>query len=111
MVTRTMRDEGDDIGGAGSPGEGTVRFLKWLVTVLTLTMILGVLTIVALFVMRFADATSVDVPSDVVLPEGARATAFTPGEGWFAVVTDQGEILIYDRVTGVLRQRIEVEAD
>ena len=111
MVTRTMRDEGDDIGGTGSPDAGTVRFLKGLVTALTLTMILGVLTIVALFVMRFADATRIDVPSDVALPEGVTATAFTQGAGWFAVVTDQGEILIYDRVTGVLRQRVEVQAD
>ena len=88
-----------------------LRYLKWLVTALTLTMIGGFLTIVALFVMRFSDMQSVEVPDEIVLPDGARATAFTRGEGWFAIVTEDDEILIYSRVTGNLRQRIRIEPD
>ena len=79
-----------------------------LVTVLTVTMILGFLTIVALFVMRFSEMGSVDLPNQIILPEGATATAFTQGDDWFAVVTSQNEILIYSNVNGSLRQRITI---
>ncbi len=71
-------------------------------------MIAGFITIVALFVMRFSDMQSVEVPDEITLPDGARASAFTRGEGWFAIVTDDDEILIYNRVTGNLRQRIKI---
>ena len=33
------------------------------------------------------------------------------GDDWFAVVTDQNEILIYSKVTGNLRQRITIESE
>ena len=88
-----------------------LRYLKWLVTILTVTMIGGFLTIVALFVMRFAEMNTAELPDEIVLPDGARATAFTRGEGWFAIVTEDDEILIYSRVTGNLRQRIRIEPD
>ena len=77
-------------------------------TTLTLTMILGFLTIVALFVMRFSEMGRVELPDRISLPDGTEATAFTQGDDWFAVVTDESEILIYSRVTGNLRQRISI---
>ena len=92
-------------------GEKTLKYLKWLVTGLTVTMILGFLTIVALFVMRFTEMNRAELPDTITLPDGARATAFTRGEGWFAVVTEDDEILIYSRVTGNLRQRIRIEPE
>jgi hypothetical protein len=103
-----MRDMDDETAPAG--GEKTLRYLKWLVTALTVTMILGFLTIVSLFVMRFAEMNRVELPDEIVLPGGAKATAFTRGEGWFAVVTEEEEILIYSRITGNLRQRIKIES-
>ena len=80
-------------------------------TILTVTMIGGFLTIVALFVMRFSDWKNVDLPDEISLPDGERAIAFTRGEHWFAVVTADDEILIYSRATGVLRQRIRIEPE
>ena len=88
-----------------------LRYLKWLVTGLTVTMILGFLTIVALFVMRFNAISDVELPDTIALPDGAKATAFTQGDDWFAVVTAEDEILIYSRVTGNLSQRIKIETD
>ena len=85
-----------------------MRYLKALVTILTVTMILGFLTIVALFVMRFNQMGQAELPDEIILPDGATATAFTRGDGWFAVVTAENEILIYSKVTGNLRQRITV---
>jgi len=81
------------------------------VTILTVTMIAGFLTIVALFVMRFSEMGSVELPDQISLPEGVSATAFTRGGDWFAVVTADDEILIYSRVTGNLRQRIRIEPE
>ncbi len=80
-------------------------------TILTVTMILGFLTIVGLFVMRFAEMNRVELPDTITLPDGSTAAAFTRGEGWFAVVTEDNEILIYSRVTGNLRQRIRIEPE
>lgn len=97
--------------GDKAPDEGTLKYLKILVTVLTVTMILGFLTIVGLFVMRFSEMGRVELPDRISLPDGAEATAFTQGDDWFAVVTDGGEILIYSRVTGNLRQRIVIKGE
>ena len=94
-----------------APGEGTIKYLKALVTILTVTMILGFLTIVALFVMRFNEMGRAELPDSITLPDGATATAFTQGDDWFAVVTAENEILIYSRVTGNLRQRIAITAE
>ncbi len=86
-----------------------LRFLRLLVTVLTATMILGLLTIVALFVIRFsADTKTVQLPDAITLPDGARATAFTRGSDWYAIVTQAGEILIYNADNNTLRQRIKI---
>lgn len=71
-------------------------------------MIAGLLTIIALFVMRFNEMSQVEVPDEISLPDGATAQAFTRGDDWFAIVTTDNEILIYSQVTGNLRQRIEI---
>lgn len=89
----------------------TLKYLKALVTILTVTMILGFLTIVALFVMRFGEMARIELPDEIVLPKGVRTTAFTRGDDWFAVVTDADEILIYSRITGNLRQRVEISSE
>lgn len=87
-----------------------LRFLKLLVSVLAGTMILGLITIIALIVIRFpaAMAPRPALPKTVTLPEGTRAEAVTMGRGWIAVVTDADEILILDAATGALRQRVTI---
>lgn len=84
-----------------------LRFLRMLVTVLTATMIGGLLVIIVLFVTRFP-SSGPDLPDRLTLPAGTQASAYTQGKGWYAVVTTTGEILIFDAGTGALRQRIEV---
>ena len=88
-----------------------LRFLKLLVSVLAGTMILGLITIIALIVIRFPAAMSPrpSLPGALTLPEGTRAEAVTMGRGWIAVVTDTDEILILDAKTGALRQRVAIE--
>lgn len=53
--------------------------------------------------MRLPGAT-ISVPPGLALPEGARAQAVTQGPGWWAVVTVDGRILIFDAGGGLLRE-------
>ncbi len=86
-----------------------VRYLRVLVTVLSATMIIGFIIIVALFVTRFAQEQGTVLPDAITLPPGAAPAAFTQGADWYAVVTQGDEILIYDRTTGELRQTIRID--
>ena len=98
---------------------GTVRYLRILVTVLTVTMVVGFIVIVVLFVIRFSEAfgpaaptapaSAIALPDSIALPEGARAAAFTQGRDWYAIVIEDDRILIYDRRSGALRQTITIE--
>ncbi len=90
------------------PEPGNLRFLRVLVTTLMVVMICGLLVIVALFVIRFS-STGPILPDSITLPGGAKAEAFTIGGSWYAVVTDDDTILIFDRNTGKLRQTIAVK--
>ena len=75
---------------------------------LTLTMIVGVITIVGVIVTRMPQAMQrpPSLPDAITLPDGTRATAFTQGSNWYAVVTDNDQILVFDRATGDLRQTV-----
>ncbi|EAQ25151.1 DUF6476 family protein [Roseovarius sp. 217] len=100
----------DDNSAPISPA--TLKFLARLVTVLTATMIVGVLVIVGLLVTRFWGYDTVArpvVPDSIALPDGTNATAFTQGRDWYAIVTDDNRILIYDRQSGTLRQTVTLE--
>lgn len=65
-----------------------LRLLRRLVTVLTVTMIVGVVTIVGLLVTSLGGAREiVAVPEVIEVPEGEAVLSFTRGSDWFAVVT------------------------
>ncbi|RBI84252.1 hypothetical protein DRV85_12465 [Rhodosalinus halophilus] len=85
-----------------------LRLLRRLVTVLTATMIVGLLVVIGLLVIRLTDRTPA-LPESIALPDGAAAVALTQGPGWYAVVTDDDRILIFDRDTGALRQSVRVD--
>lgn len=89
-----------------------LRFLRVLVTVLTAVMIVGLVTVVALLVIRLQAPSpgpaALMLPDEIALPEGATAQAVTQGRDWYAVVTGDDEILVFDRATGALRQRVAI---
>ncbi|WP_114284530.1 DUF6476 family protein [Candidatus Halocynthiibacter alkanivorans] len=90
--------------------EAPVRFLRRLVTTLTITMIAGLVVLIALFVIRFplTSRTSPALPSEITLPDGVSARAVTFGPDWYAVVTTDERILIFG-LDGTLRQDIAVK--
>ena len=82
-------------------------------TALTLTLILGVITIVGLLVIRLGPAaTAIPVPETVRLPPGESAGAVTLGRDWIAIVTTDAEgrerIRVLDRTTGAERAMTEI---
>lgn len=89
------------------PEPPALRFLRILVTVLTAVMIAGIVLILGLIWHRYSNARA-PLPEVIELPGGATASAYTQGSDWYAVVTDADQILIFDRATGKLRQKIAI---
>jgi len=90
------------------PEPANLRFLRRLVTVLTVTMIAGVILITSLIVIRF-NQSAAPLPDTIILPNGGSATSFTQARTWYAVVTESDEILIFDRASGQLVQTIQID--
>ena len=87
----------------------SLRFLKGLVITLTITMIVGVITVVGLLVTRMPNGNVAlpQVPATLAMPKGTKAAAVTFGTGWTALVTTDNHILIFD-AKGVLRQDMTI---
>jgi hypothetical protein len=90
-----------------------LRFLRILVTILTASMIAGLVTIIVLIVIRVPNVIqavkeSVPLPDAISLPDGTTATAFTQAHDWYAVVTNDNQILIFNQTDGSLRQTIKI---
>lgn len=79
-----------------------------LVTILTAVMIAGIIGILGLIWHRYSNARA-PLPEVITLPDGTTASAYTQGVDWYAVVTTDDRILIFDRATGKLRQEMRVE--
>jgi len=73
-------------------------------------MIIGFVVLIGFLITRFPDTTAsqpLPLPDQITLPDGSHPVAFTRGPDWYAVVTQDDEILIYG-LDGELRQRIAV---
>ncbi len=73
-------------------------------------MIAGLAAVVWILALRLPAAVSpaLPLPPGLALPAGAEPFAFTRGRDWVAVVTATDEILIFDAITGALRQRVDI---
>ncbi|MEM1233239.1 MAG: DUF6476 family protein [Pseudomonadota bacterium] len=92
-----MSDDPYRADGVDAEEAKNLVFLRRLVTVLTIVMIAGVLSIVALLVIRLGDTpTGVAVPSQIALPEGTRALAVTQTPSNILVVTERQNLLIFN---------------
>jgi hypothetical protein len=99
--------------GEDYPEPRRLRQLRRLVTALTATLIAGVITIVALLVIRLGPlARGPLLPDRIALPAGETARAVTVGDGWLAVVTVDAEgrerIRLLDAATGASRGITEI---
>ena len=87
---------------------GILRFWGRVVTVPAAVLIGGVLVVIGLLVTCWRD-TGPDLPRSITLPDGTDVQAFTQGRGWYGVVTGDNQILIFDQISGKLRQTIQIE--
>jgi len=78
------------------------------VTGLTATMIFGLLVVIGLLVIRFSGKAP-NLPEVIAMPGREKPVAFTQGPDWYAVVTADDQILIFDRMSGALRQTVDIE--
>tara|TARA_R110000850_G_scaffold96526_8_gene201730 strand:- start:482 stop:772 length:291 start_codon:yes stop_codon:yes gene_type:complete len=85
-----------------------IKFLRRLVTGLTATMIFGLLVVIGLLVIRFSGKAP-NLPEVIAMPGGEKPVAFTQGPDWYAVVTANDQILIFDRMSGALRQTVDIK--
>lgn len=97
------------------PEPKNLRRLRLLVTVLTATMILGLIVIIGSIVITLSggsDKITVKLPETLALPDGEEAEAITAGKGWIGAVTTgpdgQQSFHILDPDTGALRQSIKI---
>ena len=95
--------------GADLPPQ--LRWLKRLVTVLTVTMIGGVLAITALLVIRLNahPAPVVIAPGDFVLPEGVGLVGISVIDGRTVIVGDDGVIRVYDSESRALVGELSID--
>lgn len=99
------------------PEPARLRQLRVLVTVLTATMILGLIIILTLVVITFTQErgkSPLALPDTIALPEGMTATqAVTFGAGWIGLVTQDEtgalRFVVFDAETGALRKTVLLE--
>ena len=84
-----------------------LRFLQRLVTLLTLSMIVGILTIAALLAFKLR-SENINFSQTLTLPNGTKPIAFTQTKDWYSIITEENEILIY-RNDGTLIRTITVQ--
>ena len=84
-----------------------LRSLQRLVTLLTVSMIVGILTIAALLAFKLR-SENINFPQTLTLPDGTKPIAFTQTKDWYSVITDANEILIYKN-DGTLIKSITVQ--
>ena len=84
-----------------------LRFLQRLVTILTVSMIAGILIIAALLAFKLRSENT-NFPQTLTLPVGTKPVAFTQTKDWYSIITDANEILIYKN-DGTLIRSITVQ--
>ena len=77
------------------------RYLKTLVTALTLTLIAAAVAVVALLWTRLP--APVRAPEALAVPEGTRLLAVTRGPGWWVATTEDGRVLFFDAEGALVR--------
>ena len=84
-----------------------LRFLQRLVTLLTVSMIVGILTIAALLAFKLR-SENINFPQTLTLPDGTKPIAFTQTKYWYSIISETNEILIYKN-DGTLIKSITVQ--
>lgn len=110
-MTTLSRDgpDMDDEAPLSEKDAALVRYLKGLVTALSVTMIAGFIVLVAVVVMRFNQGAALPAfPDSIALPAGVTAEAVTRGPDYLLVVSTDGRAFVFSPDGQTLRQEIEI---
>lgn len=93
------------------PDPANLRFLRRLVTTLTIVMILGILTVVALLVIRLSGEASPQLvfPESLEIPAGVDITGMSVVGGRAIIVTSDGVVALHDLATGARLRVLDIE--
>ena len=106
-MEKLIMDKDDQPPNADFQLPRNLRFLQRLVTLLTVSMIVGILTIAALLAFKLR-SESTNFPETLNLPDGTKPIAFTQTKDWYSIITNANEILIYKN-DGTLFKSITVQ--
>ena len=81
-----------------------LRFLKTLVTGLTLVMGVGMIVVVALLWVRLNQPVLPELPDTITLPQDAQTRAVTFATDRIVVLTTDDRVLVYDRAGTLVGQ-------
>ncbi|KJZ30880.1 hypothetical protein TW83_12095 [Paracoccus sp. S4493] len=81
-----------------------LRFLKTLVTGLTLVMGVGMIAVVALLWVRLNQPVLPELPDAITLPQDAQTRAVTFATDRIVVLTTDDRVLVYDRAGTLMGQ-------
>lgn len=100
----------EDFPEEDGPLPPNLRFLRMLVTVLTAVMILGVITIVALLVIRLGDhGQPILVHPEVFdIPEGVNTLGYSVVDGYTVIVGDDQVIRVFASDTRELVNQLDL---
>lgn len=83
-----------------------LRFLKTLVTGLTLVMGVGMIAVVALLWVRLNQPVLPELPDTITLPQDAQIRAVTFATDRIVVLTTDDRVLVYDRAGTLVGQTV-----
>jgi len=87
-----------------------IRFLRILVTTLTVTMIAGIIIVITLLVIKL-QPSKIKIPQEITLPKGTKAISYSQGSDWIAIISSDDRIFIFDSVTGKIRKQIKINSE
>ena len=106
-MEKLIMDKDDQPPNANFQLPRNLRFLQRLVTLLTVSMIAGILTVAALLAFKLR-SENINFPETLILPDGTKPIAFTQTKDWYSVITAEDQILIYKN-DGTLIRSIAVQ--
>ena len=106
-MEKLIMDKDDQPPNADFQLPRNLRFLQRLVTLLTVSMIAGILIIAALLAFKLR-SENINFPQTLTLPDGTKPIAFTQTKDWYSIITETNEILIYKN-DGTLIRSITVQ--
>jgi len=58
---------------------------------------------------NYDNTFSIQLPEEIILPDNMKVETFSIGSNHYLIVTKNDEVLIYDRKTNILKQRLKIK--